>query len=119
VSSRRRNRVVLKHFTDAQLRTPGQAPGGTAANWQDVPLFPHPMLIDGNDDRGIDVPCSPRTATRSAPSAHTSTTPTPGTSIAEPSSLVGPFSGPFDDHPSAVQVGGSIPSGPDPAGGRT
>ncbi len=44
------NRVVLKHFTDAQLRTAG--PGGTGS---DVPLFPHVMLIDGNDDRGIDV----------------------------------------------------------------
>jgi endonuclease/exonuclease/phosphatase family metal-dependent hydrolase len=49
------NRVVLKHFTDAQLRTPDPAPGGTAAHAQDVPLFPHVMLIDGNDDRGIDV----------------------------------------------------------------
>jgi endonuclease/exonuclease/phosphatase family metal-dependent hydrolase len=44
------NRVVLKHFTDAQLRT--DPPGG---NGHDVPLFPHVMLIDGNDDRGIDV----------------------------------------------------------------
>ncbi len=44
------NRVVLKHFTDAQLRT--AAPGGSG---HDVPLFPHVMLIDGNDDRGIDV----------------------------------------------------------------
>ena len=41
------NRVVLKHFTEAQLRT--------AAARHDVPLFPHVMLIDGNDDRGIDV----------------------------------------------------------------
>ena len=44
------NRVVLKHFTDAQLRTAD--PGGSG---RDVPLFPHVMLIDGNDDRGIDV----------------------------------------------------------------
>ena len=43
------NRVVLKHFTDAQLRI---ADPGTG---RDVPLFPHVMLIDGNDDRGIDV----------------------------------------------------------------
>jgi len=40
------NRVVLKHFSDAQLRTSGRAPRV---------LFPHLMLIDGNDDRGIDV----------------------------------------------------------------
>ena len=44
------NRVVLKHFTDAQLRTADRA-----APASDVPLFPHVMLIDGNDDRGIDV----------------------------------------------------------------
>ena len=44
------NRVVLKHFTDAQLRTADPAGSG-----RDVPLFPHVMLIDGNDDRGIDV----------------------------------------------------------------
>ena len=44
------NRVVLKHFTDAQLRTP--APAGPG---QDVPNYPHVILIDGNDDRGIDV----------------------------------------------------------------
>jgi endonuclease/exonuclease/phosphatase family metal-dependent hydrolase len=37
------NRVVLKHFTDAQLRE------GAAVR------YPHVMLIDGNDDRGIDV----------------------------------------------------------------
>ncbi len=37
------NRVVLKHFTDAQLRD------GAAVR------YPHVMLIDGNDDRGIDV----------------------------------------------------------------
>jgi hypothetical protein len=37
------NGVVLKHFTDAQLRVGAE------------PLFPHVMLIDGNDDRGIDV----------------------------------------------------------------
>ncbi len=43
------NRVVLKHFTDAQLRTAARR------HRQDVPLFPHVMLIDGNDDRGIDV----------------------------------------------------------------
>jgi endonuclease/exonuclease/phosphatase family metal-dependent hydrolase len=40
------NRVVLKHFGDAQLRTSGPTPRV---------LFPHLMLIDGNDDRGIDV----------------------------------------------------------------
>ncbi len=40
------NRVVLKHFSDAQLRTSGPTP---------QVLFPHLMLIDGNDDRGIDV----------------------------------------------------------------
>jgi len=40
------NRVVLKHFSDAQLRTSGPTPRI---------LFPHLMLIDGNDDRGIDV----------------------------------------------------------------
>jgi endonuclease/exonuclease/phosphatase family metal-dependent hydrolase len=34
---------VLKHFTDAQLRD------GAAVR------YPHVMLIDGNDDRGIDV----------------------------------------------------------------
>ena len=44
------NRVVLKHFADAQLRTAD--PGGSG---RDVPLFPHVMLIDGNDERGIDV----------------------------------------------------------------
>jgi endonuclease/exonuclease/phosphatase family metal-dependent hydrolase len=49
------NRVVLKHFTDAQLRTPDPALGGTGATGPDVPLFPNVMLIDGNDDRGIDV----------------------------------------------------------------
>jgi endonuclease/exonuclease/phosphatase family metal-dependent hydrolase len=38
------NRVVLKNFSDAQLRDP-----------QDAILYPHVMLIDGNDDRGIDV----------------------------------------------------------------
>ena len=43
------NRVVLKHFADAQLRT---ADPGTG---RDAPMFPHVMLIDGNDDRGIDV----------------------------------------------------------------
>lgn len=37
------DRVVLKHFTDAQLRARQSA------------LYPHVMLIDGNDDRGIDV----------------------------------------------------------------
>jgi endonuclease/exonuclease/phosphatase family metal-dependent hydrolase len=37
------NRVVLKRFADAQLRT------------GDSPRYPHVMLIDGNDDRGIDV----------------------------------------------------------------
>ena len=40
------NRVVLKHFSDAELRTSGPTPRI---------LFPHLMLIDGNDDRGIDV----------------------------------------------------------------
>lgn len=40
------NRVVLKHFSDAQLRTSGATPRV---------LFPQLMLIDGNDDRGIDV----------------------------------------------------------------
>jgi endonuclease/exonuclease/phosphatase family metal-dependent hydrolase len=47
------NRVVLKHFTDAELRTssePGNGPVGS-----DEPLYPHVMLIDGNDARGIDV----------------------------------------------------------------
>ncbi|NUR09942.1 MAG: endonuclease/exonuclease/phosphatase family protein [Nocardioidaceae bacterium] len=37
------DRVVLKRFADAELR------GG------DTPLYPHVMLVDGNDDRGIDV----------------------------------------------------------------
>jgi endonuclease/exonuclease/phosphatase family metal-dependent hydrolase len=37
------NRVVLKRFADSELRV-GQ-----------VPRFEHVMLIDGNDDRGIDV----------------------------------------------------------------
>ena len=38
------NRVVLKHFADAQLMDPIGAA-----------MFPQIMLIDGNDDRGIDV----------------------------------------------------------------
>ena len=38
------NRVVLKHFADAQLMDPIGAA-----------LYPQIMLIDGNDDRGIDV----------------------------------------------------------------
>ena len=37
------NRVVLKRFADAELRS------ATA------PLYPHVMLVDGNDERGIDV----------------------------------------------------------------
>ncbi len=37
------NRVVLKRFADAQLRDGA------------VPRYPHVMLVDGNDDRGIDV----------------------------------------------------------------
>ena len=37
------NRIVLKHFADAELLLGA------------VPLLPHIMLIDGNDDRGIDV----------------------------------------------------------------
>ncbi len=37
------DRIVLKRFADAQLR----AGAG--------PVFPHVMLVDGNDDRGIDV----------------------------------------------------------------
>jgi endonuclease/exonuclease/phosphatase family metal-dependent hydrolase len=44
------NRVVLKHFSDAELRTTG--PSGQP---EAEPLFPHVMLVDGNDDRGIDV----------------------------------------------------------------
>jgi endonuclease/exonuclease/phosphatase family metal-dependent hydrolase len=44
------NRVVLKHFTDAQLRTAGPEGQPDA-----LPLFPQVMLIDGNDHRGIDV----------------------------------------------------------------
>jgi endonuclease/exonuclease/phosphatase family metal-dependent hydrolase len=38
------NRVVLKHFADAQLM-----------DTDDASLYPQIMLIDGNDDRGIDV----------------------------------------------------------------
>ena len=37
------NRVVLKRFADAELRH------------DDTVTYPHVMLIDGNDDRGIDV----------------------------------------------------------------
>lgn len=37
------NRVVLKHFADADPRD------------DDTVTYPHVMLIDGNDDRGIDV----------------------------------------------------------------
>lgn len=37
------NRVVLKHFSDARLRDGVE------------PLYPHVMVIDGNDERGIDV----------------------------------------------------------------
>jgi endonuclease/exonuclease/phosphatase family metal-dependent hydrolase len=37
------NRVVLKRFADATLRD------------GDRPRYPHVMLVDGNDDRGIDV----------------------------------------------------------------
>jgi endonuclease/exonuclease/phosphatase family metal-dependent hydrolase len=43
------NRVVLQHFTDAQLRDGS------------VVRYPHVMLIDGNDDRGIDVALLTRT----------------------------------------------------------
>jgi hypothetical protein len=38
------NRIALKRFTDPLLRDPAGAL-----------LYPHVMLIDGNDDRGIDV----------------------------------------------------------------
>lgn len=38
------NRVALKHFSDAGL---------TGADRK--PLYPHVMVVDGNDDRGIDV----------------------------------------------------------------
>ena len=38
------NRIALKHFTDAGLVTSAKKP-----------LYPHVMVIDGNDDRGIDV----------------------------------------------------------------
>jgi len=38
------NRVALKHFTDAGVVTRSGRP-----------LYPHVMVIDGNDDRGIDV----------------------------------------------------------------
>ncbi len=38
------SRVALKHFTD---------PGIVGAD--NAPLYPHVMVIDGNDDRGIDV----------------------------------------------------------------
>ncbi|MFI2703763.1 endonuclease/exonuclease/phosphatase family protein [Cellulosimicrobium composti] len=37
------NRVALKHFTDAGVTRAGR------------PRYPHVMVIDGNDDRGIDV----------------------------------------------------------------
>ncbi len=38
------SRVALKHFTDAGVVTPSGRP-----------VYPHVMVIDGNDDRGIDV----------------------------------------------------------------
>ena len=38
------NRIALKRFTDPLVR-------GT----QGAPIYPHVMVIDGNDDRGIDV----------------------------------------------------------------
>jgi endonuclease/exonuclease/phosphatase family metal-dependent hydrolase len=38
------NRIALKHFTDAALIDAAKKP-----------LYPHVMVIDGNDDRGIDV----------------------------------------------------------------
>ncbi len=38
------SRVALKHFTDAGVVTPSGSP-----------VYPHVMVIDGNDDRGIDV----------------------------------------------------------------
>jgi len=37
------DRVVLSRFADAELRA------------GDSPIYPHVMLVDGNDDRGIDV----------------------------------------------------------------
>lgn len=37
------DRIVLKRFADAELRV------------DSGPVFPHVMLVDGNDDRGIDV----------------------------------------------------------------
>jgi endonuclease/exonuclease/phosphatase family metal-dependent hydrolase len=43
------NRIVLAHFTDAQLRT------RAAPDNPSHPMYPHVMLVDGNDDRGIDV----------------------------------------------------------------
>lgn len=38
------SRIALKHFSDAGIVTP-----------HGKPLYPHVMVIDGNDDRGIDV----------------------------------------------------------------
>lgn len=38
------SRIALKHFSDPGIVTP-----------QGKPLYPHVMVIDGNDDRGIDV----------------------------------------------------------------
>ncbi|MBM7819965.1 endonuclease/exonuclease/phosphatase family metal-dependent hydrolase [Cellulosimicrobium cellulans] len=38
------SRVALKHFTDAGVVTPSGRP-----------VYPHVLVIDGNDDRGIDV----------------------------------------------------------------
>jgi hypothetical protein len=46
------DRIALKRFTDPLLRD------------DDAPLYPHVMLVDGNDERGIDVGRSPARTSR-------------------------------------------------------
>ena len=59
------NRIVLDKFSAQLLKKVGSTP------------YEHVMVIDGNDDRGIDVGILTAPATRSRRSAPTSTTPTP------------------------------------------